>query len=375
MKTDRNRHAFLQDCPELVIVDEAHGAARASESGRQQRHDLVREIAARPGQGLILLTATPHSGIEQAFRSLLALLRPVFGEWDTSSLDEQQRIELARHYVQRTRRDIENQWEGGRCFPTRESSDETYPLSRAYQELFSRTYAFCEEIVTTGAASGRATTTSSLLGCSRAAGLRDVEPGRGGGGPGGTSRGRGVRPGGHRSGEGRRTVRRPGRRRSTDRSHLVRHLGSRRGRTEAVAWHRAAGRGAPPYAGRPEADRLRQTGSRPAPSGSPPHRLVPVRRDRRLRGGGPAASARSPTTTTSMSLPSPVGSATTSAGPRSGSWRPSRGACWWLPTVSARGSTSRRGSARSCTTTCRGIRIVWSSARGGSTDMVSRPES
>ena len=150
LKTDRNRHAFVQDCPELVIVDEAHGAARASESGRQQRHDLVRQIAARRGQHLILLTATPHSGIEQAFRSLLALLRPAFGEWDTSSLDEPRRIELARHYVQRTRRDLESQWEGGRCFPTRESSDETYSLSRAYGDLFSRTYDFCEEIVATG---------------------------------------------------------------------------------------------------------------------------------------------------------------------------------------------------------------------------------
>ena len=150
LKTDRNRHAFLQDCPEIVIVDEAHGAARASESGRQQRHDLVRQIAARAGQHLILLTATPHSGIEQAFRSLLALLRPEFGEWDTSSLDEPRRIALAHHYVQRTRRDIESQWEGGRCFPTRESGDETYPLSAAYQELFSRTHDFCEEIVTAG---------------------------------------------------------------------------------------------------------------------------------------------------------------------------------------------------------------------------------
>lgn len=150
LKTDRNRHAFLQDCPELVIVDEAHGAARASESGRQQRHDFVREIAARPGQHLILLTATPHSGIEQAFRSLLALLQPAFGAWDTSSLDEPRRIQLARHYVQRTRRDLERKWEGGRCFPTRESGDETYSLSRAYRDLFSRTYDFCEEIVATG---------------------------------------------------------------------------------------------------------------------------------------------------------------------------------------------------------------------------------
>ena len=152
VKTDRNRHAFLQDCPELVIVDEAHGAASSSETSRQQRHRLVRDIAARGGQHLILLTATPHSGIEPAFRSLLTLLRPAFGAWDTSALTERQRTELARHYVQRTRRDVERDWEGGRCFPRRESSDATYELADRYRELFRRAYAFCEGIVTKGRA-------------------------------------------------------------------------------------------------------------------------------------------------------------------------------------------------------------------------------
>jgi len=99
---------------------------------------------------LILLTATPHSGVESAFRSLLALLRPQFGSRETSSLTEPQRIELARHFVQRTLRDIEHDWEGEHCFPKRDSSDETYHLSRAYQELFIKTYEFCSEIVRAG---------------------------------------------------------------------------------------------------------------------------------------------------------------------------------------------------------------------------------
>lgn len=99
---------------------------------------------------LTLLTATPHSGIESAFRSLLALLRPEFKAWDTAALTEPQRIALARHFVQRTRRDIEHDWEGEHCFPQRESSDEIYRLSRPYQELFAKTYEFCSEIVRTG---------------------------------------------------------------------------------------------------------------------------------------------------------------------------------------------------------------------------------
>src|SRR5208337_2834313 len=107
------------DFPDLVIVDEAHGSAAASErnQGQHQRHQLVREIARQDDRHLILLTATPHSGIEISFRSLLSLVREDFGEWDTTSLTEPQRIELAQHFVQRTRRDIEQDWEGQHCVP------------------------------------------------------------------------------------------------------------------------------------------------------------------------------------------------------------------------------------------------------------------
>jgi superfamily II DNA or RNA helicase len=152
LKSERNRQQFLLHCPDLVIVDEAHGSAVASDrnQSQHQRHELVRDIAAQEDRHLILLTATPHSGVESAFRSLLALLRPELGEWSTNALTEPQRIELARHFVQRTRRDIETDWEGEHCFPVRDPSDETYRLSRAYQDLFAKTYDFCSEIVQAG---------------------------------------------------------------------------------------------------------------------------------------------------------------------------------------------------------------------------------
>jgi len=151
LKTDRNKHLFLLDCPVFVIVDEAHGsAATEGNQNQHQRHSFLREIAANEQRHLVLVTATPHSGIESAFQSLLGLLRPQFGTWDTASLAEPERIELARHFVQRTRRDIEKDWEGEHCFPKREPSDETYRLSAAYRELFARTYDFCCEIVQGG---------------------------------------------------------------------------------------------------------------------------------------------------------------------------------------------------------------------------------
>lgn len=152
VKTDRNRHQFLLYCPDLVIVDEAHGAAAADDrlQSQQQRHRLLQMIAADERRHLILLTATPHSGIETGFRSLLALLRPEFGSWQIGDLSETQRATLARHFVQRTRKDIEQHWEEVRCFPEREAADVTYELSPAYRLLFERTYAFCSEIVHTG---------------------------------------------------------------------------------------------------------------------------------------------------------------------------------------------------------------------------------
>ncbi|MCD6344508.1 MAG: DEAD/DEAH box helicase [Anaerolineae bacterium] len=152
VKSDRNKHQFLQFCPELVIVDEAHGAAEASprNKSQQQRHQLLQEIAQDEKRHLILLTATPHSGVEAAFRSLLGLLRPEFRQWDIGSLNEPQRIELARHFVQRTRKDIIHDWEGKHCFPERLSVDATYRLSDKYRQLFEKTYTFCSEIVRTG---------------------------------------------------------------------------------------------------------------------------------------------------------------------------------------------------------------------------------
>jgi superfamily II DNA or RNA helicase len=150
VKGDRKRANFLQHCPDFVIVDEAHGAAAATSANQQQRHQLLKDLAAKPSRHLVLLTATPHSGIPEAFRSLLALLHPEFADYEVASLSEPQRIELARHFVQRTRKDIEKDWEAEHCFPKRDPSDEHYRLSEQYAALFERTYDFCTELVRNG---------------------------------------------------------------------------------------------------------------------------------------------------------------------------------------------------------------------------------
>lgn len=150
VKSDRNKHLFIQFCPDLVIVDEVHGAADSygGKSSQQERHKLLKEISKSKKQlHLIFLTATPHSGKEEAFRSLLGLLKPEFADWHFSELNEYQRAELAKHFVQRTRKDIEKDWESESCFPERITNDETYELSDEYRELFKKTYEFCFEII------------------------------------------------------------------------------------------------------------------------------------------------------------------------------------------------------------------------------------
>ena len=80
IKSARHAEDFVLKCPECVIVDEAHGCTLAGGvgRGRQQRFDLLRRVAADPSRHLVLVTATPHSGNEEAFRSLLSLLDPDF---------------------------------------------------------------------------------------------------------------------------------------------------------------------------------------------------------------------------------------------------------------------------------------------------------
>ncbi|MEY3299602.1 MAG: hypothetical protein RLZZ597_2862, partial [Cyanobacteriota bacterium] len=150
-KSDRRRASFLAHCPDLVIVDEAHTCARPSgrSESQQMRHQLIHAVAQRPSQHLVMLTATPHSGIEESFLSLLGLLRPDFEQYDLERLSENQRIALAQHFVQRRRADIKV-WLGNETpFPDREPLERPYKLSKGYQDLFENVYNFARGLIRT----------------------------------------------------------------------------------------------------------------------------------------------------------------------------------------------------------------------------------
>jgi superfamily II DNA or RNA helicase len=154
IKTPRRAEDFVLKCPELVIVDEAHGCTVADGSGRarQQRFELLRRIASDESRHLILVTATPHSGKEQAFRSLLSLLRQEFADLPLD-LDargrEGIRRKLARHLVQRRRADIRHYLEADTAFPERRDKvpEPTYSFSEPYRKLFNDILNFVEGYV------------------------------------------------------------------------------------------------------------------------------------------------------------------------------------------------------------------------------------
>lgn len=153
IKTDGRRAEFVRSCPELVIVDEAHTCAftAAGRGGRHQRYQLLKELAIKdPDRHLILVTATPHSGNEDAFRSLLGILNPEFENLPADLTGEHNvdhRRNLAKYFVQRRRGDIKSYLGSETLFPQRVEKEETYKLTSDYKNLFEKVLLYARETV------------------------------------------------------------------------------------------------------------------------------------------------------------------------------------------------------------------------------------
>lgn len=152
IKSERHREQFLATAPECILVDEAHTCA-SSGAGKQLRFALLQRLARDEQRHLILLTATPHSGDETAFYNLLSLLDPRFADLrGRMTAADPLRQELARHFVQRRRKDIA-EWQAethdGRSFPRRMKTELTYRLSGEWGVFFDAVQAYCRELAET----------------------------------------------------------------------------------------------------------------------------------------------------------------------------------------------------------------------------------
>jgi superfamily II DNA or RNA helicase len=149
IKSERRRAEFLRACPELVIVDEAHTCA-ATGQGRHQRYELLKGLVADETRHLVMLTATPHSGDEDAYFRLLGLLHPDFAALSNTAGDDHRKLRdrLAAHFVQRRRPDIA-EWKEGNLFPRRETKELTYKLTGDWERLFDAILDYCASVVAT----------------------------------------------------------------------------------------------------------------------------------------------------------------------------------------------------------------------------------
>jgi superfamily II DNA or RNA helicase len=149
IKSDRQRGKLLNDCPEFVIVDEAHTCALpegATSKTQQQRFALLSDIAKDKTKNILLLTATPHSGKDAEFTSLLGLLKPEFSQLKFETIDQNSRRKLAKHFVQRKRENIKRWLKEKTEFPDRNSKEIGYTLSPEYQMFYQNLIRFARGI-------------------------------------------------------------------------------------------------------------------------------------------------------------------------------------------------------------------------------------
>lgn len=149
VKSERFREIFLVNSPELVIVDEAHGCAKPAgiAASQQMRHDFLTKLAGIDHKHIILVTATPHSGVEESFRSLLGLVKPAFGHVDVGTASDEGLGNLVKHFVQRRRKDVERWMGTDTPFPTRIPVEKPFSYSAEYRKLFEDVYRFCCDTV------------------------------------------------------------------------------------------------------------------------------------------------------------------------------------------------------------------------------------
>jgi superfamily II DNA or RNA helicase len=156
IKSDKRRDDFILRCPEFVIVEEAHASVRGGARTRHQRYELLKSLAAKDGQHMVFLTATPHSGDDEAFHNLLGLLDPQFRqlmEMPQGKDRDALRARLADHFVQRRRGDIK-EWGEEAGLPEREALESQYTLSADWGQLFDGVIDYARRMVETAQAEG-----------------------------------------------------------------------------------------------------------------------------------------------------------------------------------------------------------------------------
>ncbi len=149
LRQERMQECLFEAQPyDLIVFDEAHKLSANYESDgtvrKSKRYELAEKIAAQE-KNLLLLTATPHMGKDDAYYFLWRLLLPehLAAQKAFSRMSES---EKSNHLLRRMKEEMVN-FEGQPIYPPRYSRTIAYPLKQgeiSEQSLYDAVTEYCE---------------------------------------------------------------------------------------------------------------------------------------------------------------------------------------------------------------------------------------
>jgi ERCC4-related helicase len=134
LKRDSHIRGALEDSNwDLVIIDEAHNAARrAKAKGDQSLRARLAKLLSRRADSLLLLTATPHDGSQESFASLIEMLDPT----RVPNALELRREDIEDLVVRRFRFSPDVIAAIGKIVPKRKLNPRHFPLNPAEEQVY-----------------------------------------------------------------------------------------------------------------------------------------------------------------------------------------------------------------------------------------------
>ena len=147
IKAEKRRDGFARACPDFCHRRRSPCLRRHRTRASSSASSCCTGLAKDPERRMILLTATPHSGDEEAFARLLSLIDPEFASLNFDDANYRER--LARHFVQRRRIDLSGRRLGRRPRLSRSTRPTEFPyrLDQAHLDFHEAVLDYCFGVV------------------------------------------------------------------------------------------------------------------------------------------------------------------------------------------------------------------------------------
>jgi len=139
LRQEEFQPALEQAFWDVVVIDEAHKAAQRGDSPSVTSQ--MAERVAHNSESLLLLSATPHDGKGQGFRSLISYLDPLLVAED----QELSRETVEQMMIRRGKQTIYDD-NGERIFPNRDVRTMTVSMTPAEEQLYEGVTTYVQEV-------------------------------------------------------------------------------------------------------------------------------------------------------------------------------------------------------------------------------------